>query len=447
MHTSLLKILEKEQERQKYTLDMIASENFSSRSVRRAVGSVFMHKYAEGYVGARYYEGNEFIDELEALCIKMIFKVFDLDEKVWHANVQVLSGSVANLAVFLSILEPGDKILSMYLPDGGHLSHGWSFVPKDERKESDEKKMFYKGGSRVVSQISKLYKVVQYKTDPKTGEFDYDFIQKLAEKEKPKLLISGGTAYPKDIDYKRMSEIAHSVGALYLADVAHEAGLIAGEVLSSPFEDADFVTFTTHKTLRGPKGAVAMCKKEYAQALDRAVFPGLQGGPFMHSIAGLTQALFEADTPEFKEYASLIVRNAKVLANELITKDYKLMSAGTEKHLIVVDLSDVGILGAKAAKALYETGIVCNKTTVPYEKNTPMNPSGIRLGTPSLSTRGMGSEQMVQIAEIIDKVINAAKGYAGKKDVDFEEEIKHDEAIRAAKDQVTKLCEEFPLDS
>ncbi|MDQ6986015.1 MAG: serine hydroxymethyltransferase [Candidatus Dojkabacteria bacterium] len=450
VHTKLLKLLEKEQERQKSTLDLIASENYTSKSVRRAVGSVFMHKYSEGYPGARYYEGNEFIDDLENLAIKMVKKVFKVDDKAWHVNVQPPSGSIANLAVYNAILKPGDKILAMYLPDGGHLSHGWSYTPTKERtkkeKEEMESSMVYYGGKKKLTLNSKIFNVVQYKTDPKTNLFDYDFIRKLAKKEKPKLIITGGTAYPREIDYKIISEIAKEVGAYYLADVAHEAGLIAGGAMNSPFDYVDFVTFTTHKTLRGPKGAVIMCRNEYADKIDRSVIPGFLGGPLNHTIAGITQALFEADTNEFKEYSARIIRNAKALGEELKKKGFDLVSGGTDKHLLVIDLTNKKVLGKKVSRALYLAGIVSNKTTVPYEKKSPINPSGIRLGTPSITTRGMHPENMSELANIISDAVDVAAEFRKLKFTEFQEELENDYRIKELREKVRKICDQFPIE-
>ncbi len=452
MHTKLLTILEREIQRQKYTLDLIPSENFTSKSVRKAVGSVFMHKYAEGYPEARYYEGNEFVDELESLCIKMILKVFGLDELEWHANVQPLSGSIANLAVYNSILKPGDKILSMYLPDGGHLSHGWSYDAIKDKKNSSKKiksqneEMIYTGGKRKVSVVSKLYNVIQYKTDPKSNLFDYNFIEKLAQKEKPQLIITGGTAYPRDLDYKRMSEIASTVGAYYLADVAHEAGLIAGGAVNSPFNYADFVTFTTHKTLRGPRGAVIVCKKKYAEKIDKSVFPGMQGGPFQHTIAGLTQALFEADTEDFKQYAKQVVLNAKILASELMNMGFDVITGGTDKHLLLINMTGKGLSGKQISRALAYAGIISNKNTVPYEKNSPVNPSGLRIGTPTVTTRGMKEEQMRFIAEIINEVTEFAKKHADLSFEDFNKKMFDAYELREVRLRVEKLCEEFMVE-
>ncbi len=460
MNTQLKQLIEKEEQRQQNTLGMIPSENYTSKAVREAVGSVLMHKYSEGLPGARYYEGNDVIDEIENAAREQVKKVMlkhDSDKVVenWHSNVQTLSGSIANLCVYNSILNPGDKILSMYLPDGGHLSHGWSYTPKEKikkRKDNSknaetkvENQMFYEGGQRKVSIVSKIYNVVQYKTDPATNLFDYDFIEQLAKKEKPKLIITGGTAYPRDFDYGRIRKIADGVEAYYLADVAHEAGLIAGGALASPFQFADFVTFTTHKTLRGPRGAVAMCRKDFADKLDKSVMPGIQGGPFNHNIAGVLQALYEADTDEFANYARQVVANAKLLAQGLAENGFEVITGGTDKHLVLVNLTSKNIGGTHFAKALALAGIITNKNTVPYEKGSPLNPSGIRFGTPLITTRGMKEVQISQIIEMINAVYEVTLPFAQKSlDVLITKLSTNPEIIRMRL-EVEKLCQEFPL--
>lgn len=458
MNIKLRNLIEKESERQQKTLGLIPSENYTSPSVRKAVGSVFMHKYSEGYPGARYYEGNEYIDELENICRDMVLKVMlqyerDTVKDDWHANVQVLSGSIANLAVYTAILKPGDKIMGMYLPDGGHLSHGWSYQSKGEKvksekgkKKNQKEEMVYMGGNKKITLNSRIYEVVQYKTDPTTLQFDYDFLYELAKKEKPKLLITGGTAYPRNIDYKKMKEIADACGAYYMADVAHEAGLIAGGAVPSPFAYADFVTFTTHKTLRGPRGAVTMCRSKYAEKIDRAVIPGMLGGPFNHNIAGIAQCLFEADTHEFTEYAHQIVKNAQRFAQELIDRGYDVITGGTDKHLILVRLTNKNIGGKYLARALAHAGIIANMNTVPYEKGSPNNPSGIRFGTPILTTRKMKEDEMATVVEFIDHVYEIAKSYVDLPFEVFDKQIAEIFEIKEIKKKVEDLCEEYPLD-
>jgi glycine hydroxymethyltransferase len=453
LHSKLQSILDKEIKRQNETIDLIASENFTSSAVREAVGSVFMHKYSEGYAGARYYEGNENIDELEILCIDMVKKVFKLPSD-WDVNVQALAGSNSNLGVYNGLLNPGDKILSMYLPDGGHLSHGWSYSSKSSmnnlQSSVSEDERVYRGGDKKVSIVSKIYNVVQYKTDPDTNLFDYDFIEKLAMQEKPALIVTGGTAYARNIDYKRMREIADKVDAYYLADIAHEAGMVAGEALPSPVGIADVVTCTTHKVLRGPKGAIIMGKSDLIKSINRSIFPGIQGGPHNGTIAGIAQALLEADTNEFKIYASQVIKNAQTLAADLMNEGFKLVTSGTDKHLILIDLSDKEIGGKLAARALNYANIVSNMNTIPYESKTPTNPSGLRIGTPTLTTRGMKETDMKVIADLITKVINEAVKY---KDLEFSEfdtklkEISNDSnsEIYKVRQTVLELCQKYPL--
>lgn len=444
----LQKILDAETSRQQNTLDLIASENFTSAAVREAVGSVFMHKYSEGYPGARYYEGNENIDELENLCIEMVTKVFNLPSN-WSANVQPLAGSNANLAVYNAILNPGDKILSMYLPDGGHLSHGWSYTPTKDRSDKDIQDLAsdkpYYGGSTKISIVSKIFNVVQYKVAKDTSILDYSAIEQLAMQEKPKLIITGGTAYPREIDYKKMREIADKVGAYYLADIAHEAGLIAAGVLTSPIDIADVVTFTTHKTLRGPKGAVIAAKQDIIKLINKSIMPGLQGGPHNGTIAGITQALFEADTPEFKEYAAQVVENAKTLVGKLSELGYSLVSGGTDKHLILIDLVAKNLGGKFASYALNSAGIVTNKSTIPYESQSPVNPSGIRLGTPSVTTRGLKEAEMIKLADLIDSVIKEAATLPLDDFEFFKQQIDSSQAIKEVKEKVQQLCSQFPF--
>jgi len=444
LNTKLQEILNAELDRQQNTLDLIASENFTSNAVRQAVGSVFMHKYSEGYPGARYYEGNEYIDQLEVLSINLVKKVFELPAD-WSANVQPLAGSNANLAVYNAILQPGDKILSMYLPDGGHLSHGWSYGSKEEKTSEDLSSPIYRGGSRKVNIVSKFFNVVQYKTDPSTFLIDYAKLEEIALQEQPKLIITGGTAYVRNIDYKKVAEIAKKVGAYYLADVAHEAGLIAGKVLESPIGIADAVTFTTHKTLRGPKGAVICANGEIIEKINKSIMPGLQGGPHNGTIAGIAQCLFEADTTEFKEYSAQILKNARVLATELIKYDFNLITGGTDKHSILIDLSNKNIGGKFASIALNAAGIVTNMNTIPYETKSPANPSGLRLGTPSVTTRGLKEAEMQLIAEYISSVI----GIAAETQIDnideFKSFIANNQLIQEIRSKVIDLCKQYPF--
>ncbi len=434
-------LIAREQQRQEKKLSMIPSENFFSSSVREAVGSVFMHKYSEGNIKRRYYEGSQVVDELERLAIERAKLAFNLPED-WSVNVQALSGSSANLAVYLACLEVGDTIMGMYLPDGGHLSHGWSYEPG---VAADAKSPVYLGGSSKVNITSRIFKTVQYKTDPTTQLFDYDEIERIAIEHRPKLIITGGTAYPREIDYVRMKQIAQKVGALYLADIAHEAGLISAGVMKSPVGIADFVTMTTHKTLRSSRGALILSSKEWIKKINKAILPGLQGGPFNHSIAGICVGLGEALQPEFKQYALQVVRNAQHLAQELQKYGFKVVSGGTDKHLILIDLTNKPLLGKKFARALDYAGIVCNYNTMPGETRSPLDPSALRLGTPWLTTRGMKESEMNIIAAWINQVMEICTQY---KDLEFKEfvaKVAENEHIQSVAKAVEELCEKFVL--
>lgn len=435
-------ILKKEETRQQEKLSMIPSENFTSKAVREAVGSVFMNKYSEGNIGKRYYEGNQFIDELETLAIKRAKRLFKLP-KDWSANVQALSGSNANLAVYLALLQPGDTMMGMYLPDGGHLSHGWSYSAK---KKIDPQALMYKGGERKVNITSRMFKTIQYRVDAKTKKFDWDRLEEEIIKIKPNLLITGGTAYPRDFDYKRIKKITSKVGAYYMADIAHEAGLIAAGVLGSPVGIADVVTMTTHKTLRCTRGAIILAHEDLIKKVDRAILPGLQGGPHNHNIAGITVGLGEALRPEFKKYARQIVINAKTLAGELIKYDFDLVSGGTDKHLILINMTNKGIFGKKTARALDYASIVANMNTMPQETRSPADPSAIRLGTPVITTRGMKEKEMKIIAKWINDTVEIAKKYSAQDFVDFEKQIASDKDIKGIAQEVKVLCKKFPLE-
>lgn len=383
--SKILNLIKQEAIRQYEELTMIPSENHVSKNVQAAVGSVLMNKYSEGLVGKRYYQGNKYIDEMETYVLDLAKKVFKVSDD-YGVIVQAISGSVANLAALTGTLEIGSKILSMHLFDGGHLSHGWK-LPE----------------GRKVSLTSKIFDSYFYHVDATTEQFDYDEIEKQAKEVQPKMIISGGTAYPREIDYERMSKIAKSVGALYLADVAHEAGLIAGGANNSPFGFADIITMTSRKTLRGPIGALIFAKNDLMSGIQSALFPGLQGGPMNHSIAGIGVALEEALEASFTEYAHQVVTNAQVLATELTKRGYYLLSGGTDKHLILIDLRNKNLTGNMVATALEAAGIIVNKNTVPNDTGKPWNPSGIRLGTPALTTRGMKEPEMIKIAAWIDE--------------------------------------------
>ncbi len=438
----IYQILQSEEEKQQHKLSIIPSENFTSKAVREAVGSVFMNKYSEGYAHKRYYEGNENIDALEELTIARTKKLFKLPDD-WGVNVQALSGSPANLSVYLALLKPGDTVMGMYLPDGGHLSHGWSYEPKQEQDPSAIK---YEGGKRKVNITSKFYRTIQYKTNPKTQKFDYEAIEKIALEEKPKLLITGGTAYPREIDYNKMAAIAKKVGAYYLADIAHEAGLIASEVNASPVGIADVVTFTTHKTLRCNRGAVILAQDEIMKKINRAVFPGLQGGPHNHSIAGIAVGMLEAMQPEFKKYSKQVVLNAQNIAQELEKLGFDIISGGTDKHLVLIDLTSKGLFGKKYARALDHAGIIANMNTMPQEKRSPADPSALRIGTPWITTRGMKETEMAKIANWMNQTMEEVQKWNDLEFDQFEEKVKQSQKIKGIAQEVKNLCLEFPLD-
>jgi len=368
-----------EAKRQDEKIRLIPSENYVSAAVLEASASVFTNKYSEGYPGKRYYEGQQHVDPLERLAIERAKTLFGAD----HVNVQPYSGSPANLAVYLAFLKPGEKVMGLALPMGGHLTHGWN-----------------------VSITGKYFQSVGYGVRRDTGRIDYDEVRDLAKKEKPQLLFAGGTAYPRLWDFAAMASIAQDVGAKLVADIAHIAGLVVGGAHPSPIPHADVVTTTTHKTLRGPRGGMILCRSEYAQAIDRAVFPGLQGGPHEHTVAALAVALKEAAAPSFKDYARQIVANAQALAAELVQRGYNLISGGTDNHLILIDLSNKNISGKLAAQALDKAGLELNYNSVPFDTRKPFDPSGIRLGTPSVTSRGFKESESRQIGVWMDRVMS-----------------------------------------
>jgi len=427
-------LIASEESRQKEELQMIPSENYVSVEVRRAVGSVLMNKYAEGQVGKRYYQGNKNIDAVEDLCKKRALKLFGLSSTEWGVNVQALSGSPANLAVYVALLEPKDRIMSMFLPEGGHLSHGWHLPGKS------------------VSFVSKIWDVEFYHVERMSRVFDYDEIEKQAKRFRPKLIISGGTAYPREIDHKLMGEIAHSVGAYYLADIAHEAGLVAAGVNLSPFSHADVVTMTTHKTLRGPRGALIFSRSTLSDRIDSAVFPGLQGGPHEHTIAGIAVCLKEASTPLFQRYAKQVVANAKTLAGELEKAGFDVVAGGTDKHLVLVDLRSAGISGWVVARVLENAGIIVNKNTVPGESASPIYPSGIRFGSPALTTRGMKENDMRRIAAWMIEMLRYSVRWElpdGKENrarftKQFLRQVSKDTTVAGVHKQVSSFAKRFP---
>jgi len=374
-------LIEQEARREYEKIRLIPSENYVSVAVMEASGSVLTNKYSEGYPGRRYYEGQQFIDVIETMAIQRAQALFGVD----HANVQPYSGSPANLAVYLAFASPGDTIMGMSLPMGGHLTHGWP-----------------------VSVTGKWFHSVPYNVRADTGRVDLDEVRDLARRERPRLIFCGGTAIPRTIDFPAFADIANEVGAVLVADIAHIAGLIAGGAHPSPAGHAGVITTTTHKTLRGPRGAMIMSTAEHASALDKAVFPGLQGGPHDHTTAAIAVALHEAAQPEFRSYAHHVVANAKALAGALTARGYDLISGGTDNHLILIDLTRQGIGGKPAARALDRAGIELNYNTVPYDPRKPFDPSGIRLGTPAITTRGLREEHMSAIGAWIDDAIRAA---------------------------------------
>jgi glycine hydroxymethyltransferase len=401
----IAELINEEARRQFEKIRLIPSENYVSLAVLEAAGTVLTNKYSEGYPGRRYYEGQQFIDQIERLAIQRAQALFGVD----HANVQPYSGSPANLAVYLAFLQPGDTVMGMALPMGGHLTHGWP-----------------------VSVTGKWFHSVQYGVRADTGRVDMDEVRDLARRERPKVIFCGGTAIPRTIDFPAFAEIAAEIDAVLVADIAHIAGLIVGGAHPSPVGHAGVITTTTHKTLRGPRGAMIMSTAEHASAVDKAVFPGLQGGPHNHTTAAIAVALKEAAQPEFRGYAHQVVANAKALAQALAARGYDLVSGGTDNHLILLDLTPQGIAGKPAAKALDRAGIELNYNTVPFDPRKPFDPSGVRLGTPAITTRGLREEHMAQIAAWMDEAITAA--------------VKDDErAIERIAGEVRDMLAAFPM--
>jgi glycine hydroxymethyltransferase len=395
--------IDNEVRRQHEGLELIASENFVSEAVLEAAGSVFTNKYAEGYPGKRYYGGCEFTDVVENLARDRAKKLFGAE----HANVQPHSGSQANQAAYASVLQPGDTILGLNLAHGGHLTHG-----------------------HPLNFSGKTYKIVPYGVTRETETIDYDELERLATAEHPKLIIGGGSAYPRIIDFARMRQIADKVGAFYVVDMAHFAGLVAGGAHPSPVPHAHIVTSTTHKTLRGPRAGMILSKQEFAAAIDKTVFPGMQGGPLVHVIAAKAVCFLEASQPSFREYARQIVANAKVMAETLAADGYRIVSGGTDTHLMLVDVFAKGMLGSEAEKALGEAGITVNKNAIPFDTNPPMKPSGIRIGSPAMTTRGMKEAEMRQISHWIAEALDHRTDAA---------------VLAKIRKQVLEMAEEFPL--
>lgn len=389
--------------RQRNKIELIASENFVSPAVMEAMGSVLTNKYAEGYPGHRYYGGCEYVDKVETLAIERAKKLFGAE----HANVQAHSGANANTAVYFAFLQPGDTIMGMNLSQGGHLSHG-----------------------SPVNISGKYYNVVPYGVTHETERIDYDEFARIAKEAQPKLIVAGASAYPRVIDFERMAEIAHSVGAIFMVDMAHIAGLVAAGLHPSPVPYADIVTTTTHKTLRGPRGGLILCKEKYAKQIDKAIFPGVQGGPLMHVIAAKAVALGEALKPEFKEYAKQIIANCQALAEGLIAEGFRLVSGGTDNHLLLVDVRGQKMTGKTAEHLLDEVGVTCNKNTIPFDPESPFVTSGIRLGTAAVTTRGFKEADMKEVAAIIGLVLNNP-----------EDAEKQSEAAQ----RVAALCAKYPM--
>jgi glycine hydroxymethyltransferase len=396
-------IVEKEEKRQNEEIELIASENYVSPAVLEAMATVLTNKYSEGYSGHRYYGGNYNIDNIEDLAIERVKKLFDAE----HVNVQPLSGSPANAAVYMAFLEPGDKVLGLRLDHGGHLSHG-----------------------HKVNFSGRLYNFVQYGVNSETGVIDMDEVRRIALEEKPKMIVAGFSAYSREIDWQKFKDIADEIGAYTFADIAHIAGLIAGKQLKNPVPIFDVVSTTTHKTLRGPRGAIIMCKEKYAKQINSAVFPGMQGGPHDHITAAKAVAFGEALKPEFIEYAKQIILNAKAMAAELISRGYRIISGGTDNHLMVIDLGNKNLVGKEAELILEKIGISVSRSTIPNDPNPPMNPSGVRIGTPAVTTRGMREKEMKLIVGYIDSAfINKDS----------------EEKLLEIKQVVKELCEKFPV--
>ena len=410
-------LIQEEADRQEYGIELIASENYTSKAVMEAMGSVLTNKYSEGYIGKRYYGGNQVIDKIEAIAIERCKQLFGCD----HVNVQPLSGSPANAAVYFAVLKPGDKVLGLKLDHGGHLSHG-----------------------HPVNFSGMLYNFVQYEVDKETGRIDMDKVREIALREKPKMILAGFSAYSRNLDWKRFKEIADEVGSLTMADISHIAGLIAGKAIESPVPYFDIVTTTTHKTLRGPRSAIIMCKDKMiqkmvkgelkevslAKEIDKGVFPGMQGGPHDHITAGKAVAFGEALKPEFQTYAKNIIKNMQAMADELMKRGYKIISDGTDNHLVVIDMTSKNVSGKEAEVALEKVGISTSRSTIPFDPRKPMDPSGLRVGTAAITTRGFDENDSRKVADIMDRTIQ-------NKD--------NDEALKAIRQEIVDLCKAHPL--
>jgi len=400
---AVLELIGKETKRQEEGIELIASENYASKAVMEALGSPLTNKYSEGYVGKRYYGGNQVIDEVESLAIERCKKIFNCE----HVNVQPLSGSPANAAVYFATLKPGDKVLGLQLDHGGHLSHG-----------------------HPVNFSGLLYNFTQYQVDKDTGRINMEKVREIALKEKPKMILAGFSAYSRNLEWKKFKEIADEVGAITFADIAHIAGLIAGKAIESPVPYFDIVSSTTHKTLRGPRGAIIMCKEKFAKDIDKSVFPGMQGGPHDHATAARAVAFHEALQPEFQTYAKNIIENAQAMAAELMAAGFKIISDGTDNHLMVVDVTSKGISGKEAERVLDVVGISTSRSTIPFDPRKPMDPSGIRLGTPAITTRGFDAADSRVVAQAITQAI---------------ENHSDSKKLESIRESILALCKKRPL--
>lgn len=401
----IMAMVKHEMTRQKEELELIASENYVSKAVLEAMATVFTNKYSEGYPGHRYYGGNQVVDEVETIAIERAKKLFHAE----HVNVQPLSGSPANAAVYMAFLKPGDKVLGLRLDHGGHLSHG-----------------------HPVNFSGILYNFTQYEVDSEKGKINMEKVREIALREKPKMIVAGYSAYSREIEWQKFKDIADEVGAFTFADIAHTAGLIAAGEMNNPVPFFDVVSTTTHKTLRGPRGAIIMCKEQFAKQVDRAVFPGMQGGPHEHIIAAKAVAFGEALQPEFKQYAKQVIINAKTMAEEFIKLNYKIISNGTDNHLMVVDMTSKNLSGKEAEIILDKIGISVSRSTIPNDPRSPMNPSGVRFGTPAITTRGMKQKETKKIVELINKAI---------------ENKSNDKILEKIKEEVKEMCLNFPIPS
>jgi len=400
---AILELINKETKRQEEGIELIASENYASKAVMEALGSPLTNKYSEGYIGKRYYGGNQVIDEVEGLAIERCKKLFNCE----HVNVQPLSGSPANAAVYFATLKPGDKVLGLQLDHGGHLSHG-----------------------HPVNFSGLLYNFTQYQVDKETGRIDMEKVREIALREKPKMILAGFSAYSRNLEWKKFKEIADEVGAITFADIAHIAGLIAGKAIEGPVPYFDIVSSTTHKTLRGPRGAIIMCKEKFAKDIDKAVFPGMQGGPHDHATAARAVAFGEALQPEFQTYAKNIIENAQAMAAELMAAGFKIISDGTDNHLMVVDVTSKGISGKEAERILDLVGISTSRSTIPFDPRKPMDPSGIRLGTPAITTRGFDAADSRAVAHAITQAI---------------ENHNDNKKLESIRESILELCKKRPL--